>query len=142
MMPTSTCAKCGHPIWTHDPRGEPMGCQESGCPCREYRIYYSETHHLASAIRQEIDEFRAKHSDIPKTKEQELEIEVEQLKSELYKERQLSADWAVENAVKEDKIKKFEELAKVSAKALKVRRVALQWPSLEVLIQRWEAILK
>ena len=75
----SICDKCGHKAYDHDERGDPMGCQVSGCPCREYKDYLRKDHNLATVINKDIDEFRAKHRYIPITREQELEKKVVRL---------------------------------------------------------------
>lgn len=78
------CDKCGHKAYDHDERGDPMGCQVTGCPCREYSNYrLDKDDYLARPLNKVIDEFRAKHKDIPKTREQELEEEVSKLHKEV-----------------------------------------------------------
>lgn len=58
------CKACGHKTRDHDERGEPMGCQIPGCPCRECIVFPRKEHPFYKHYVARAKEFKEKYGKI------------------------------------------------------------------------------
>ena len=72
------CLLCGHKLSDHDERGEPTVCQVPGCPCCEVN-HLSKEHPFYKHYVKRAEEFKKKYGVQEKSKEQQLEEEIERL---------------------------------------------------------------